>query len=100
MAETVYDSLAFQRFVKIGKMETADTIRIANSTGATARKLLFESPIRHFRELVWPNVKRPFSGEDIIYANCHAGNRPAIGSHSASANGCKPESANQFPTKW
>ncbi|MEY3444803.1 MAG: hypothetical protein RLZZ519_3084 [Bacteroidota bacterium] len=64
-----HDSLAFQRFVKENHLKTSEIQAAANSAGATARKLLWASPIRHLREFVWPNVQRPFSGEDMIYSN-------------------------------
>ncbi|MBL0020778.1 MAG: hypothetical protein IPP17_31185 [Bacteroidetes bacterium] len=64
-----HDSLAFQRFVKENHLNTAEIQAAATSAGATARKLLWASPIRHLREFVWPNVQRPFSGEDMIHSN-------------------------------
>ncbi|HEX2900291.1 MAG TPA: hypothetical protein VHS96_11290 [Bacteroidia bacterium] len=64
-----HDSLAFQRFVNDQRLGTADILDAAGSSGATAWKLLLASPMRHLREFVWPNVKRPFSVQDHIHSN-------------------------------
>lgn len=62
-----HDSCAFQRHVR--GMSTAATLAAAREAGRVGQRLLREAPLRHFFSFVVPNVRRPFTKTDTIYAD-------------------------------
>lgn len=62
-----HDSCAYERYT-VG-MGTADKLQAAREAGRMGWRLLEGAPLRHLSAFVWPNVRRPFSKTDMIFAD-------------------------------
>jgi hypothetical protein len=62
-----HDDCAYARYVQ--DMGTADKLAVARAAGRLGWRLLAAAPSRHLRDFVWPNVQRPFTRMDTIYAD-------------------------------
>jgi hypothetical protein len=58
---------AYARYVQY--LGTADKLAAGRAAGRLGWRLLAGAPVRHLRDFVWPNVQRPFSKKDTIYAD-------------------------------
>jgi Dolichyl-phosphate-mannose-protein mannosyltransferase len=62
-----HDSCAYVRYT-LG-MPTAEKLAAARAAGQLGWRLLAGAPLRHMQDFVLPNIIRPFSKTDTLYAN-------------------------------
>lgn len=62
-----HDSCAYERYTR--GMDTAGKLAAARAAGSLGWRLLSGAPTRHITNFVWPNVQRPFTKTDTLYAD-------------------------------
>jgi hypothetical protein len=62
-----HDSCAYARFV--ATMNTEGKLAAARAAGGTGWKLIWAAPLRHLQDFILPNMARPFTKTDSLYAD-------------------------------